>query len=301
MRRAVLAAGVLASLHVGLGEERPLAGAAARTSQGGSPLDVLLAQAAVYSTRYLDVMSNLTAEERYVQSLGGVRPMLSTRAPTSVDRSGAAQATQHRDLRSDIVLIRVGPPLEWRIYRDVFEVDGRPVRDRADRLQRLLLEPDESARTQAERIAEESARFNISNLGRVLNEPGLPLLFLQHALQERFRFTIGERERGNVHVLAYQEVDRPTLFWHNRTIENPSAGRFWIDTLTGEVTRTEHRVSPSGFRATFTTLFRHDERFGVALPTEMREELSTGVQADARKVTGVARYSNYRRFAVAVN
>jgi hypothetical protein len=290
--RAVVVAVALTCLHVTFTGERPLALRAKTPAQ--SAIDAVLARAAAYADRYLEVMSNLTVDEHYVQNLAGVRPMVSTSV-------GAAQTTQRRQLRSDIVLIRIGPPFEWRVYRDVFEVDGRPVRDRADRLERLLLEPASSARTQAERIAEESARFNISNLGRVLNEPGLPLLFLQHALQERFRFTIGERERGNVHVLAYQEVDRPTLFWHNRTIENPSAGRFWIDMLTGEVTRTEHRVSPSGFRATFTTLFRHDERFGVALPTEMREELSTGVQADARKVTGVARYSNYRRFAVAVN
>ena len=100
-------------------------------------------------------------------------------------------------MRADIVLVKVGPPLEWRMYRDVFEVDGRPVRDRAERLAALFLEPAETARAQAERIAEVSARFNISNLGRVLNEPGLPLAFLQTSLQPRFRFTLDRRDRGN--------------------------------------------------------------------------------------------------------
>lgn len=295
--RALLVAAALACLHVTFVAERPLAGPA--KPPGQSTIDALLARVAAYADRYFEVLSNLTADEHYVQNLAGVRPMLATRPPTSFDRSGGAQVAQRRELRSDIVLIRIGPPFEWRVYRDVFEVDGRPVRDRTDRLERLLLEPAESARAQADRIAEEGARFNIGNFGRVLNEPGLPLLFLQTALQPRFVFTLADQDGAD--VLEYAERVRPTLFWHNRTIENPSSGRVWIDTTTGEVTRTEHRLSPSDFRASFTTSFRRDERHGVSLPTEMREELWASVQANARKVTGVARYSNYRRFAVAVD
>jgi hypothetical protein len=288
--RAAIVVMALTWLHVMFAGERPLALRANPAAQ--SAIDPVLARAAAYADRYLEVMSNLTVDEHYVQNLAGVRPMVSTFA-------GAAQSTQRRELRSDIVLIRIGPPFEWRVYRDVFEVDGRPVRDRTDRLERLLLEPAESARAQAERIAEEGARFNIGSFGRVLNEPGIPLLLLQTELQPRFAFTLVERD--GTHVLEYEERVRPTLFWHNRTIENPSSGRVWIDMATGDVTRTEHTLAPSDFRATFTTSFRHDDRHGVSLPTEMREELWASVQANARKVTGVARYSNYRRFAVAVN
>ena len=69
---------------------------------------------------------------------------------------------------------------------------------------------------------------------------------------------------------------------------------------TGEVTRTEHTLA-AGITASFVTHFSHDGKLGVALPTEMREKLSTGVQASARQVEGVARYSNYRRFSVSTN
>jgi hypothetical protein len=270
----------------------------------------VLERAAAYVARYLDVMSNLTAEERYVQDLVGLQtvptgvqipPPVTTRPPEAPkppvpELIGA----ERRVVRADIVLVRVGPPLEWRTYRDVFEVDGRAVRDRANRLAALFLQPAETAREQAERIADASARYNISNLGRVLNEPALPVAFLQASLQPRFHFTLERRDRANVWIVKYQEQAHPTLFWHNRTVENPSSGRFWIDVVTGEVTRCEHVVS-RGLNATFVTQFSHDEKLGVSLPTEMREDLSAGAQQGARRVSGVAKYSNYRRFSVTTN
>jgi hypothetical protein len=288
----------------------PAAGQGAADRQGPPAVDAILEQAGVYVAKYFETLSNLLAEERYVQDLLGIQtvptgvqiqPPITTRPPEPFKPPvPEVIGAERRQLRSDIVLIKVGPPLEWRMYRDVYEVDGRPVRDRANRLAKLLLEPAESARVQAERIAEESARFNISAMGRVLNEPGLALAFLQPSLRPRFGFTIDKRDRGNVWIVRYEETGRPTLFWHNRTTQNPSSGRFWIDVTTGEVTRAEHTVS-QGITASFTTQFRHDDRFGISLPNELREELSSGPQANARKVTGVARYSNYKQFEVSTN
>ena len=273
-------------------------------------LEAVLERTAAYVTRYMEVMSSLTAEERYVQDIVGIstvpsgvqiQPPITTRPPEAPKPSAPELiGAERRVLRSDVVLVNVGAPLVWRMYRDVFEVDGRPVRDRAERLAALFLEPATNARAQAERIAETSARFNISNLGRVLNEPGLPLAFVQTALQPRFRFTLDRRDRGNVWTLRFAEQVHPTLFWHNRTIENPSSGRYWIDVTTGEVARTEHTVS-EGMSATFVTQFHHDDRFGVALPSEMREQLAAGPQANSRRVSGVATYSKYRKFSVSTN
>ncbi len=48
---------------------------------------------------------------------------------------------QKRDLKSDVLIVR-GPAGErWMQFRDVFEVDGKPIRDRAERLAKLFLEP----------------------------------------------------------------------------------------------------------------------------------------------------------------
>jgi hypothetical protein len=273
------------SLLAGPAAVEPSSGSVVQTSSDPG-LETVLARASDYVIRYFGVMANLTADERYVQEISGVRTM-----------AARVVGGQSRNLRSDIVLVHVGPPLEWRVYRDVFEVDGRPVRNRAERLARLFLEPHETARAQAEEIAEESARFNLSNMGRVLNEPGLPLVFLQPSLQPRFRFSLDQRERDDW-ILNYEERARPTLFWHNRTIANPSSGRFWIDAVTGAISRAEHTVSPSSFTATFVTEFRDHDGFGIAVPAEMREQLWSGVQAASRRVQGTATYSDYRRFAV---
>jgi hypothetical protein len=242
-------------------------------------------------------MTHVTADERYQQEIIGVRTMSSR---TTLNPSAKARGDvegERRQLRSDLQLVKVGPPLEWRVYRDVFEVDGRPVRDRVDRLAKLFLEPHKAARAQAERIAEESARFNIGNMGRVLNEPGLPLVFLLPSLQSRFTFALDKHD-GDVSIVRYEETGRPTLFWHNQSIPNPSSGRFWIDRRTGEIRQAEHVVLPGAFKATFVTQFRADRRFGIAVPHELREQLWTSVTATARRVEGVASYSDYRRFAV---
>jgi hypothetical protein len=254
-------------------------------------------RASEYVVRYFAAMSQLTAEERYLQELGGVRAMSTGPTMNPASRVRGEIAGARRELRSDIQLFRVGPPLEWRVYRDVFEVDGRAVRDRVDRLARLFLEPADDARTQAERIAEESARFNIGNLGRVLNEPGLPLVFLLPALQSRFTFALDKHD-GDEWIVRYEETARPTLFWHNQTIANPSSGRFWLDRRTGEIRQSEHVVTPGDFKATFVTEFRSDNRFGILVPQELREQLWTGVGAAARRVQGAAWYSAYRQFAV---
>ena len=48
-------------------------------------------------------------------------------------------------------------------FRDVFEVDGEPVRDRQERLARLFLSGDLSTAKQVEEIASQSARYNIGS------------------------------------------------------------------------------------------------------------------------------------------
>ena len=282
------------SVSAGLLAAGPVSRSSAQVMEAPD-LVALRDRASDYVLRYFAVMTHLTAEERYQQEIVRVRSM--SVGPTSPPSGLWTAGNVRRDLRSDIQLVTVGPPIEWRVYRDVFEENGRPVRDRVDRLARLFLQPAEAAREQAERIAEESSRFNLGQMGRVLNEPGLPLVFLLPTLRSRFTFGLDKRD-GDVWILRYEETTRPTLFRHNQSLPNPSLGRFWIDPRTGEVRQAEHVVSPSDFKATFTTQFRSHDTFGVALPSQMREELWTGVGGSARRVEGIATYSAFRRFAV---
>src|SRR5262245_20215895 len=204
-------------------------------------LESLLERAAQYTARYTTVMSTLIAEERYTQNLSGRAPGMAV--PMQWRDGTISGAPVEQRTRADVLLMRVGPPVEWRTFRDVFERNELPVRDRDSRLAKLFLEPAESAGAQAQRIADESARFNISRMGRWLNEPGLVLVFLQPSLQPRFQFTLDRRD-GDAWIVKFEERTRPTIFKHNGTIDNPSSGRFWIDADSGEVSRTEHAVKP---------------------------------------------------------
>ena len=72
-------------------------------------------------------------------------------------------------------------------------------------------------------------------------------------------------------------------------------GRLWIELSTGRIVRTELQVEQPTVRAVVTTSFRFDERFGISVPIEMREQyaLSTG-----NRVNMVAKYGRFRKFGV---
>ena len=72
---------------------------------------------------YEQVLSNAVVEEQYVQRI--VSP--------------GGEAKVERRLRSDMLLVQLPGATAWLGFRDVFEVDGEPVRDRDARLQELFL------------------------------------------------------------------------------------------------------------------------------------------------------------------
>ena len=97
---------------------------------------------------YEQRFSMLVAEEDYYQR--SERPMEAgnpsrTRGPVAGNcwPSGNDRA---RRLRSDYRLVRSDEG-GWLPFRDVFEVDGRRLRDREDRMVRLLLHPSLSSRS----------------------------------------------------------------------------------------------------------------------------------------------------------
>ena len=54
------------------------------------------------------------------------------------------------------------------------------------------------------------------------------------------------------------------------------------------------RVEQRGIKANLTTEFRADERLGIDVPTEMREDYDL----DSSRVSGRASYSRFRKFEV---
>jgi hypothetical protein len=257
-----------------------LLGPSAARAQALTP-DTILVRAAGYVTTFLDRFANVVTEEHLEQRL------------TAPSRKA------QRALRSDLVFIKAGPgALDWSEWRDVFEVDGRPVRDREDRILKLFVNPSSASQGQARRLLDEGSRFNIGP-PRDTNTPVLPLLFLLPAMQPKFSFSAAGGEIvGGVatHVLQFQERARPTVVRGTRNEDRPASGRFWIAD-DGRVLKSEMAVVADGNSWRMTTTFGDDRSLGLAVPVEMNERL----ELDFEVVTGRATYGRFRRFTVSAD
>ena len=260
-------------------------------------LEVVLARAGAYVANFRSQLSGIVSEERYEQR---------ARAGGSF---GASR--QRAVLRSDFLLVRL-PGVDRHVeFRDVFEFNGQPTRDRDDRLARLFLSPSASSIARARSIVMESARYNIGPIYRTLNTPTLALLFLAPTFQGRSTFarldsaaepslelaeTMSPAER-QFWVLEFEETSRPTLVLGDGRKYLPARGRFWVDPVDGRVVTTELIVKDEKVEATVDVRYRFDAKAGQAVPVEMRE-LYQG--PNGSNVEGTATYSNFRRFIVEV-
>jgi hypothetical protein len=173
-------------------------------------VEQLLDRASVYVENLVAKFSRVVAEEQYVQEY-----LLSTPEGSRGSFLGSPKVAERRTLKSDLLLVKPAGLDQWFIFRDVFEVDARPVRDRDKRLSKLFLESRDTvtAIERANEIAIASAQFNIRRMGTVDN-PMLALGFLQRVYRPRFRFTLRGRDTeagSDVWVIEYRETARPTL------------------------------------------------------------------------------------------
>src|SRR4051812_26371602 len=267
-----------------------LVGGASAASLGSTPLPAVLARAAVYVKEFERQMTNIVADERYVQEL----IELEMRAPSGLGPGGpptpVESRKQRRELRSDFLVVRLGLDGLPVPFRDVYEVDGRPVRDRADRLTKLFLRPTADTIEQAWRVVEEGARYNLGDVRRTVNVPVLPIVVLRAANQERFRFV----DRGDatvdrlaVRVVDYEEQRRPTIIRGHENSDLPARGRLWIVPATGQVVKGELNTA-DGLRMTLSVRYGFDRGADAIVPIEMRD---TFVLSRDLQVSGVASYS----------
>ena len=263
---------------------------AAATTKG--PVDDLLDRATAYVRAYVHEFSTVVAEERYVQDS---HPMPRVDAMSSI--AGAAQPAQHAELRSDLLFVRPGESGSWLTFRDVYSVNGRPVRDREERLAKLFVQPSTGAVDRAEEIAREGYRYNVGLKERTVANPMLAVAFLQPDYRRRFEFRLSGIDTSlgpDVWIVKFKERERPTIL---RTPDNrnvPGMGRFWIDGASGRVLQTELETS-TGDKV--MTVFAFDERLQLDVPVEMRD---IG-WLNGTVITGTATYTNFRRFGVATN
>jgi hypothetical protein len=244
-----------------------------------------------YLQQYERAIQGLVVQEDYLQ--------------TVVSRAGATGAGSRR-LRSDLLVLN-SQRFGWIALRDVFDVDGRPVRDREERLSRLFAQavtPD--SLRQARSLAAEGSRFNLNAPGvvvdRTINTPMVALMFLRTSEQPRSSFRRGKTGQidGRPYVtLDFSERAKPALIGSNA--EATTEGTFWIDAEAGRVLQSELRVeSVLGTRllvkARIKVRYARVAKLDLWLPDSMDEQYE--LDPSRQLITGRAIYSNFRQFAV---
>jgi hypothetical protein len=269
-----------------------VAGPAAQTPS----LNEVMKNAAEYVAAFHRQFSGIAAEETYLQE-------------TMNPQRSAASGYRKRTLRSDLLLVRPGGADRYVELRDVFEIDGEPVRDRQQRLERLLEDVQGGDKLAA--IIRESARYNIGRVERTVNTPLMPLSFLSTTSQSRFKFThventqpvFGDKVQAQANELPvfkvstemwtvrYEERGKNTVIKTPDGRDLPVRGRFWINPATGAVLISELIVPGVGVYATITTSYQSEPLMGFLVPIEMRELYLT----DRERITGSASYGRFRQ------
>jgi hypothetical protein len=257
----------------------------------------VLRRAAVYIAEFHVRLSSIVAEETYTQDWYSVGPK--------------GKTFQRRELRSDLVLMKPASAASWAEFRDVFEVDGRAIRSRDGRLERMLREPAGAGSMHVSTIVAESARFNIGDVDRNVNTPVFALRFLEAGNQPRFKFTRTAgagpvptastaapadsvfRVSTEVWVVAYHEVRSGTLIRTARRKDQPARGRFWIEPDTGRVLVSELVVDDRSVRATIDVSFQSEPLLEMLVPIAMRERYEG--KKSGSIVEGRATYGRFRR------
>lgn len=255
----------------------------------------LLEAAGTYAERYHEAFTTIVAEEQYLQR--SVPPLRSGSGTWALQAVG--DDDEQRTLRSDVMLLRgVAGEDAWFFFRDVFDVDGRPVSSTRGRLESWLRQSRDAFVHRARALALEQARYNLGDILRTINVPLIALEFLLPRHQERFRFRLaGDASVSGVQVTAvtYEERRRPTMIRTPEGDDVEARGTFWIEPATGRVLRTELRTgerNPRQVRSSIVVTYELNERLGMLVPISMQERYSSGPV----EITGLASYSNFRRF-----
>ncbi len=260
-----------------------LASAAVWAAPQDVPLETLLERLGSYIESYERELSAVVSEEHYTQETTG----------------GTSLWPSLRVLKSEFLLTKANAESsEWVAFRDVFEVDGKPVQDRSDRLVQLFLKPSGDTVAQINRIVVESSKHNLGWVSRTINVPTMVLAFGKRQHQYRSQFRRGGRTTvggAGAREVRFTERTLPRVI---QTRDDAAAqGTFWIDEGTGRVLKTEMKVSTGSTSLVIGVSYARDEKLDMWLPVLMTERYSTPRQPI---ITGRAVYQNFRKFDVTV-
>jgi hypothetical protein len=288
-----------------LGASVAIQGAAAQ-ERPSPPLALVLSRAATYVETFADRVSGFVTAETYVQDVMPAINRFGSRPGGTRPYTGAV----HRELKSDLLLVRPIGADGWMQFRDVTEVDGKKLKDRNDRLARLFLEPSKSTAAQARKIMNESSRYNIGDIERNINLPVLALVVLDRNMQPGFEFTLEKPDTrhelppsisapDDAIVVAFRETQMRTMVASPQGKNMPASGRFWLDRSTAQVFLSEIGVEDLWLRALIHVRYGVTEGIDVPVPQAMHERYDN--KLNGSRVEGLATYSDFRKFTVSVD
>jgi hypothetical protein len=226
----------------------------------GPPLPDLLAKVGDYCARYEQEFSSIAAEELYLQKVFQHRNM---------------HINAQRTIKSDILFAQLGGDLRWATFRDAYEVDGKPIRERQSRLEMLFRSPSQDAYAKAQELLAESARYNVGAVGRNFNLPTLVLVFLHPENQARFKFKRKGKQKVDGAVgwgIEYEEHTRPMFIQDGNGKDLLTHGQIWADD-DGRILRTLFKVEDvyGENKVEITVDFGQWQEDAVLVPKTMRE------------------------------
>jgi hypothetical protein len=240
----------------------------------------IIERAGRYVEAYIEAFSAVVSEEHQIQKL--VRP------------DGRVRKT--RELKSDFLLVKTGASPWPVVFRDLIAADGKPVRDRTDRLRKLFLEQPKAAVELARAISKESERLNIG-LQRTGNSPLLPLIFLTPRVVPGVRYAIaGSR-------LTFEEFRSPSVLARRSSDgrhDIMAKGWFEIDPDTGSVLAAEFtgHDSPDHNSISLRVRYQKDAKLNLSVPVEASERYWKPGKPGEDRLEVESMYSDFRRFDV---
>jgi hypothetical protein len=191
-------------------------------------LEQVMARVGQYVASYGEKAAVVVATEKYSQTM-------------MVD--GVDKIPRPLQLEAEFAIVRVSGG-GWSGFRDVVEVDGKPVHDRRDRLVALLTNTAGDA-SEVTRIANESARYNVGPVSRNFNVPTAGMFFFYPDDHVRFTFTRkGTKKIEGIETweIAFKETRSPSLIRTRAGKDVPIEGALWVKPEDGTVVRTRFKM-----------------------------------------------------------